>query len=87
MSLTPIKPGQNGSRSLNEGLLPEIDAGLEAKQPRAGNSFEIATVPDADVNDGRVIYVSDGSEGSPCAAISDGTNWKVLALGATIAAE
>ena len=32
----------------------------------------------------RVIYLSAGGTGSvPCLAISDGTNWKQIAIGAT----
>jgi len=33
---------------------------------------------------GDMIYVSDGNSGSPCVAISDGSNWKVISLGANI---
>lgn len=35
---------------------------------------------------GAIIYVSNGNAGAACLAVSDGTNWKVVALGATIAA-
>lgn len=34
---------------------------------------------------GAVIYLSNGNAGAKCAAMSDGTNWKVIALGATAA--
>jgi len=70
-----LKRGQTGSENINATF-----------QPLTGNTFTVATVPAAADNVGRVIYVSDGSAGSPCAAISDGTNWKVVAIGATIAA-
>ncbi len=49
-------------------------------------SFTVATAPDATKYSGNIIYVSDGATGSPCLAWSDGTNWKVIALGATISA-
>jgi hypothetical protein len=35
---------------------------------------------------GAMIYVSNGNAGTACLAVSDGTNWKVVALGATISA-
>lgn len=85
MALTSIRRGKIGSRRQNE-TLAEITAELATKQPRTGNTFTVATAPDAAANVGRVIYVSNGSAGAPCAAISDGVNWKVLALGANIAA-
>ena len=35
-------------------------------------------------NPGAIIYLSTGGTGSvPCLAISDGTNWKQIAIGAT----
>ncbi len=60
----------------------------DAAQPKTGNVFTVATLPDASANTGRVVYVSDGSAGSATGAISDGTNWKVIGtLGNTCAAE
>jgi hypothetical protein len=56
-------------------------------QPKTGNTFTVATLPAAASNVGRVVYCSDGSAGSPCAVISDGTDWKVVAIGLTAAAE
>ena len=51
-----------------------------------GVDFTVANVPAAAGRKNAVIKVSNGSAGSPCLAISDGTNWKVLAtLGNTIA--
>jgi hypothetical protein len=78
---------EEGIRKVSPKLLAdEIDRrGDAAYQPLTGNTFNVAGVPAAADNVGRVIYVTDGSAGNPCAAISDGTNWKVLALGATIA--
>ena len=79
MPPTAIKQGKTGRRSLNAGLLTEIDATF---QPLTGNTFTVATLPAAASHVGRVVYVSNGSAGSPSAAISNGTNWKVIALGA-----
>ena len=33
---------------------------------------------------GRIIYVTNGNSGSPCLAIDDGSDWKVIALGNTV---
>jgi hypothetical protein len=63
------------------------DAAAAASQPKTGNIFAVATLPAAASNVGRVVYCSDGNAGAPCAAISDGTHWKVIALGATCAIE
>lgn len=46
-------------------------------------TFTAATLPTASYV-GQVIYVSDGDTGAPCAAIWDGTNWKVVAIGLSI---
>lgn len=41
--------------------------------------------PDAAVaGKGALIWVDNGDQNSPCVAVSDGTDWKVLELGATI---
>lgn len=61
-------------------------ATADAAQPKTGNTFAVAGLPAAASNVGRVVYCSNGSAGSPCAAISDGTDWKVVALGATVSA-
>ena len=40
----------------------------------------------SDKSGGDVIYVSDGDTGDACLGVYDGSNWKVIALGATISA-
>lgn len=35
---------------------------------------------------GCVLYCTNGASGSACLAVSDGSNWKRIALGATISA-
>jgi hypothetical protein len=50
-------------------------------------SYTVATAPSAVTRGaGSLIYVTDGNVGVACLACSDGTNWKVIALGSTIAA-
>ena len=48
--------------------------------------FTVANVPAAADWKFRMIWVTNGNAGAACVAVSDGTNWKVIALGATIAA-
>lgn len=38
----------------------------------------------ANVTAGQLAYVTDGDGGSPCLAVYDGSNWKVLSLGSAI---
>lgn len=47
-------------------------------------TFTVSGVPAAASFPRRLIHVSNGNAGSPCVAISDGTDWKVIAIGATI---
>lgn len=50
-------------------------------------SYNVAGAPSAStLGAGAVIYVTDGDAGSPCLGVSNGTAWKVVALGSTISA-
>jgi hypothetical protein len=49
-------------------------------------TYTVATAPAA-APAGSVAYISNGAEGNPILAFSDGTNWKRSDTGATIAAE
>lgn len=44
--------------------------------------FTLATAPDATVNAGRLVMLTNGSGGSPCLAVSDGVGWFLVAVGA-----
>ena len=46
-------------------------------------SYAVSGVPSASPA-GQLIYVTDGNSGAATIACSDGSNWKVVALGATI---
>lgn len=46
-------------------------------------SYNVAGVPSASPA-GQIIYVTDGNAGAATVAVSDGSAWKVVALGATI---
>lgn len=38
-------------------------------------TFTVATVPDATLSEGGMIYVADGKNGAPIIAFSNGTAW------------
>jgi len=49
-------------------------------------TYTVANAPSAaTAGAGTIVYVSNGAGGSPCVAISDGTNWKRPDTGGTIA--
>lgn len=37
---------------------------------------EVSTAPDANTNEGALIYVRNGAEGNACLAFSDGAHWR-----------
>ena len=49
-------------------------------------TYTVANAPSAASIAGTVIYVSNGAAGSPILAFSNGTDWKRVDTGATIAA-
>jgi hypothetical protein len=74
--------GQNGSAAINAAL-----AKLASGEDITLATFTVATLPAAAAgNAGRLVRVSDGNAGQPCLAMSNGSAWKVIALGATAAA-
>lgn len=42
---------------------------------KVSDTFTVATVPGADLSTGGMIYVSNGANGSPIIAFSNGTAW------------
>lgn len=42
---------------------------------KVSDTFTVATVPDAALSTGGMIYVSNGANGSPIIAFSNGANW------------
>ena len=46
-------------------------------------SYAVSAVPSAGTA-GRVVFCTDGDGGNKCLAVDDGTNWKRVALGATV---
>jgi len=46
-------------------------------------SYAVSGLPPAAIV-GRMLYCTDGNAGSACVAVADGSNWKVVALGATV---
>ncbi len=57
---------------------------LGAMKPR---SFAVASLPSAAAEgEGTIVWTTNGNTGAACPAISNGTDWKRIALGATVAA-
>ena len=84
------KQGQGPSR-IRRTITPTANGtlGFDANGKLANvarTTYTVAGLPPAASNTGRVLYTSNGAAGAPAAVISDGTNWKVIALGATAAA-
>ena len=46
-------------------------------------SSAVSALPSAGTA-GRVVFCTDGDGGNKCLAVDDGTNWKRVALGATV---
>lgn len=42
---------------------------------KVSETFTVSTVPEASLNTGGMIYVSNGKNGSPIIAFSNGTAW------------
>ena len=96
---TPIAVG-NGGTNATTASAARTNLGLGTIATQASNSVAltggtisgtIMTLPSYAVRGvpsaspaGQVIYVTDGNSGAATVACSDGSDWKVVALGATI---
>ena len=58
----------------------------EVWAPTRHNNTPTAFLGTAASRAGQLVSVTDGDSGSPCLAMSDGTNWRRIVLGATISA-
>lgn len=70
-------------------VLPAIDAfpyGLQIGGTLKLPLYTVSSAPAAASYYGHVIAVTNGDSGALCLAVSDGGNWKRIALGATISA-
>lgn len=65
-------------RFINRELIPYL---LEQSRE---TGYTVASLPAAAENRGRIVQVSDGDAGSWCLAVSDGTDWRVVPLGAVV---
>lgn len=66
-------------------FLTYIEDGLDdTLEPIPLKSYLLADLPSAVANPYAMVYCLNGDAGSACVAVSDGTNWKVVALGATV---
>ncbi len=96
---TPIAVGNGGTNATTAGAA-RTNLGLGTIATQASNAvaltggtisgtimtlptYAVSGVPSASPA-GQLIYVTDGNSGAATVACSDGSNWKVVALGATI---
>lgn len=84
---------ENGRKIIiyNDGtnLLPALDAfpyGMQIGGTVKLPLYSVASAPSATTTYGHIIAVTNGNAGALCLAMSDGGNWKRIALGATISA-
>ncbi|GAB3430230.1 hypothetical protein [Flindersiella endophytica] len=77
------------------GLVPPTDNARDIGSERARirtvftratrlHPYTVATLPAAAGAPGALIHVGDGDDGRPCLAMSDGTSWRRVPLGAAI---
>ncbi len=76
--------GQPRRASMNA-VLTYVDANIDATlAPIPLKSYLLSALPSAVANPYAVVYCLNGNVGQPCLAVSNGTVWKVSALGATV---
>jgi len=67
-----VRQAARGSKNDLEKVLDEL---VNPEGPVKLPSFTVATVPAAANYEGHLIYVTDGADGSPTIAWSNGTDW------------
>lgn len=58
----------------------------DAAGPFTLADYSVAELPSASANPQSIVYCSNGNSGSPCLAVSNGTSWLRVALGAAVSA-
>ena len=74
-----------GTLPIAESDVTGLVADLAAKQAAVIPTSTTAGVPPAATNAGKLIRVSEGDTGNPGLAVSDGTHWNRVVIGAAIA--
>ena len=77
--MTPDSVGDMGQQ---DKTAVDIDGGDIAGTAITLQSYSVASAPAATL--GRLIHVTNGGGGSECAAIGDGTYFRVILMGSTI---
>lgn len=70
----------------NAKVLAVGDEYASSAKPFGLMSSNVASLPSASSHTGRIVYCTNGNAGSPCIAVSNGTNWLRIALGSTVSA-
>jgi len=71
MAVNDLPRGKTGSASINKS--------------KVLLTYTVATLPAAAANTGRLMSVSNGNAGAACLALSNGTSWLRIPLGAAVA--
>lgn len=61
------------------------NADAAASGPFALADYSVAELPSASANPQSIVYCSNGNAGVACLAVSNGTDWLRIALGAAVA--
>jgi hypothetical protein len=66
-------------------VLEYVEANINTDlEPIPLKSYLLADLPSAVANPYAMVYCLNGNAGAACVAVSNGTDWKVVALGATV---
>lgn len=74
-----LKHGQTGTKNTN--------TAIAASQLLPAHTVAELTAMTAAANAGRLVFCSNGAEGLPCLAYSNGANWLRVELGAAVAVD
>lgn len=81
--MAKLVKGKPTTRQINDALKAEdVDDALGPVLP----TYTVAGLPTASANNRRLVRCSNGNAGAACLALSDGTNWLRIALGAAVSA-
>jgi hypothetical protein len=65
-------------------LLGATTGSIKADKPFRPRAYSVSSVPAAVDFNQHIVFVTNGDAGAPCLAVSNGTNWLRIALGAAI---
>lgn len=85
-SETKVQHATQAERGSKRDLGVLLHEQANPQHPTALATFAVADLPAAADYTGHAVFCSNGAAGSPCMAVSDGTNWKVADGSANVSA-